>query len=292
MFAGSIPALITPFENGLFAESTFRKMISWHIEQGSKGLVPCGTTGESPTMDHPEHERVIEVCVDEAAGRVPVIAGTGSNSTNEAIGLTKAAEKAGADAALVVTPYYNKPSQEGMFQHFKAICDATDIPIFIYNIPGRSVVDMTVETITRCYNELENIVGIKDATGNLARVPLQRMSSGKDFIQLSGEDQTALAFNAHGGRGCISVTANIAPKLVAEFQDATLNGDYVRALEIQDKLTALHDVMFIEPSPGPVKYAAKLLGLCSDEMRLPLTPITKETEIKVKEAMATAGLLS
>lgn len=291
MLGGSIPALITPFENGLFAESTFRKMVSWQIEQGSKGLVPCGTTGESPTLDHPEHQRVIEVCIDEAAGRVPVIAGTGSNSTAEAIDLTRHAEKAGADAALIVTPYYNKPSQEGMFQHFKAICDVTDIPIIIYNIPGRSVVDMTVETMKRCYNELSNVIGVKDATGNLARVPLQRMACGKNFIQLSGEDQTALAFNAHGGHGCISVTANIAPKMIADFQDATLKGDFAKALEIQDKLTALHDVMFIEPSPGPVKYAAKLLGICSDEMRLPLTPITKATEIKVKDAMVKAGLL-
>lgn len=291
MFGGSIPALITPFENGLFAESTFRKMVSWQIEQGSKGLVPCGTTGESPTLDHPEHQRVIEVCIDEAAGRVPVIAGTGSNSTTEAINLTRHAEKAGADAALIVTPYYNKPSQEGMFQHFKAICDVTDIPIIIYNIPGRSVVDMTVDTMKRCFNELSNIVGVKDATGNLARVPLQRVACGNDFIQLSGEDQTALAFNAHGGHGCISVTANIAPKMLSDFQDATLNADFVKALEIQDKLTALHDVMFIEPSPGPVKYAAKLLGLCSDEMRLPMTPITEATEIKVKDAMVQAGLL-
>lgn len=291
MFGGSIPALITPFENGLFAESTFRKMVSWQIEQGSKGLVPCGTTGKSPTLDHPEHQRVIEVCIDEAEGRVPVIAGTGSNSTAEAIDLTRHAENAGADAALIVTPYYNKPSQEGMFQHFKAICDVTDIPIIIYNIPGRSVVDMTVDTMKRCFNELSNIVGVKDATGNLARVPLQRVACGNDFIQLSGEDQTALAFNAHGGHGCISVTANIAPKLLADFQTATLNGDFAKALEIQDKLTALHDVMFIEPSPGPVKYAAKLLGLCSDEMRLPMTPITEATEIKVKDAMVQARLL-
>lgn len=291
MFGGSIPALITPFENGLFAESTFRKMVSWQIEQGSKGLVPCGTTGESPTLNHPEHQRVIEVCIDEAAGRVPVIAGTGSNSTAEAIDLTRHAENAGADAALIVTPYYNKPTQEGMYQHFKAICNVTDIPIIIYNIPGRSVVDMTVDTMKRCFNELSNIVGVKDATGNLARVPLQRVACGNDFIQLSGEDQTALAFNAHGGHGCISVTANIAPKLLADFQAATLNGDFAKAVEIQDKLTALHDVMFIEPSPGPVKYAAKLLGLCSDEMRLPMTPITEATERKVKDAMVQAGLL-
>jgi 4-hydroxy-tetrahydrodipicolinate synthase len=266
-------------------------MVSWQIEQGSKGLVPCGTTGESPTMDHPEHQKVIEVCVDEARGRVPIIAGTGSNSTSEAIDLTRFAENAGANAALIVTPYYNKPSQIGMFQHFKAINDATDIPIIIYNIPGRSIVDMSVETMERCFRELNNVIGVKDATGNLARLPLQRMACGEGFIQLSGEDQTALAFNAHGGHGCISVTANIAPRLVADFQDASLNGDYVTALKIQDKLTALHDVMFIEPSPGPVKYAAELLGICSAEMRLPLTPITHATEIKVKAAMVQAGLL-
>ena len=292
MFGGSIPALITPFENGLFSESSFRKMVSWQIEQGSKGLVPCGTTGESPTMDHPEHQHVIEVCIDEANGRVPIIAGTGSNSTSEAIELTQFAEKAGADAALIVTPYYNKPSQEGMFQHFSAINDSTNIPIIIYNIPGRSVVDMTVETLARCFDELESVVGIKDATGNLARVPLQRAACGKNFIQLSGEDQTALAFNAHGGTGCISVTANIAPKMVSDFQAATLSGNYNKALEIQDLLTPLHDVMFIEPSPGPVKYAAELLGLCTAEMRLPLTPISDVTKEKVKAAMVYAGLLS
>lgn len=292
MFGGSIPALITPFESGLFAESTFRKMISWQIGQGSKGLVPCGTTGESPTMDHAEHQHVIEVCIDETNGRVPVIAGTGSNSTAEAIELTSFAEKAGANAALIVTPYYNKPSQEGLFQHFRAVNDATNIPIIIYNIPGRSVVDMTVETLARCYRELDNVVGVKDATGNLARVPLQRAACGQDFVQLSGEDQTALGFNAHGGVGCISVTANIAPKLVSDFQSATHDGNYKKALEIQDLLTPLHDVMFIEPSPGPVKYAAELLGLCSAEMRLPLTPITEETKEKVKAAMIFAGLLN
>ena len=274
-------------------------LLKVHFERWSRGRLNKDRRASSLAellanlqhWDHPEHQRVIEVCIDEAAGRVPVIAGTGSNSTAEAINLTRHAEKAGADAALIVTPYYNKPSQEGMFQHFKAICDVTDIPIIIYNIPGRSVVDMTVDTMKRCFNELSNVVGVKDATGNLARVPLQRVACGNDFIQLSGEDQTALAFNAHGGHGCISVTANIAPKLLADFQTATLNGDFAKALEIQDKLTALHDVMFIEPSPGPVKYAAKLLGLCSDEMRLPMTPITEATEIKVKDAMVQARLL-
>lgn len=291
MFGGSIPALITPFANREFDENTFRKFVNWQIEQGSSAVVPCGTTGESPTLDHEEHRRVTEACIDEVAGRVSVIAGCGSNSTREAIGLTKHAEEAGADAALIVTPYYNKPSQEGMFQHFKAINDTTNIPIIIYNIPGRSVVDMTVETMARCYHELENVVGVKDATGNLARVPLQRAACGEDFVQLSGEDQTALAFNAHGGVGCISVTANIAPKMVADFQAATLRGDIKTALAIEDKLCDLHDVMFIEPSPGPVKYAASLLGLCEPDMRLPLVPITDKTKEKVKKAMVKAGLL-
>ncbi len=292
MFSGSIPALITPFENRQFDEKTFRKFVNWQIEQGSTGVVPCGTTGESPTLTHEEHRTVTEVCIDEVSGRVPVLAGCGSNSTREAISLATHAEEAGADGALVVTPYYNKPSQEGMFQHFKAINDATGIPIIIYNIPGRSIVDMSVETMARCYSELNNVVGVKDATGNLARVPLQRMACGGDFIQLSGEDQTALGFNAHGGVGCISVSANVAPKLISDFQKASLSGDLKNALEIQDKLTALHDVMFIEPSPGPVKYAAELLGLCKSGMRLPLTPISEETKSKVKAAMITAGLIS
>ncbi|MEZ5757124.1 MAG: 4-hydroxy-tetrahydrodipicolinate synthase [Emcibacteraceae bacterium] len=291
MFGGSIPALITPFKNREFDEETYRKFVSWQIEQGSTGVVPCGTTGESPTLDHTEHRAVTEACIDEVAGRVPVLAGCGSNSTREAIGLTRHAKEAGADGALIVTPYYNKPNQEGMFQHFKAINDAVSLPIIIYNIPGRSVVDMSVETMARCYRELENVIGVKDATGNLARVPLQRAACGKGFIQLSGEDQTALAFNAHGGVGCISVTANIAPKLVSDFQKASLSGDHKKALELEDKLTALHDVMFIEPSPGPVKYAASLLGLCLPDMRLPLVPISDTTKAKVKAAMIGAGLL-
>lgn len=291
MFGGSIPALITPFKNREFDEKTFRKFISWQIDQGSTGVVPCGTTGETPTLDHDEHRAVTESCIDEVAGRVPVLAGCGSNSTREAIGLTKHAERAGANGALIVTPYYNKPSQEGMFEHFKAINNETNIPIIIYNIPGRSIVDMTPETMARCYHELENVVGVKDATGNLARVPLQRATCGAEFLQLSGEDQTALGFNAHGGVGCVSVTANIAPKLVSEFQKASLAGDLKKALEIEDVLSDLHDVMFIEPSPGPVKYAASLLGLCEPDMRLPLVPISQATKIKVKAAMIKAGLL-
>ena len=229
MFSGSIPALITPFENRQFDEKTFRKFVNWQIEQGSTGVVPCGTTGESPTLTHEEHRAVTEVCIDEVSGRVPVLAGCGSNSTREAISLARHAEEAGADGALVVTPYYNKPSQEGMFQHFKAINDAIGIPIIIYNIPGRSIVDMSVETMARCYKELDNVVGVKDATGNLARVSLQRMACSEDFIQLSGEDQTALGFNAHGGVGCISVSANVAPKLISDFQKASLSGDLNRA---------------------------------------------------------------
>lgn len=291
MFRGSITALITPFRDGTFDEDAFRHFVNWQIEQGTNGLVPCGTTGESPTLDHKEHRRVTEVCIEVAAGRVPVIAGCGSNSTNEAIGLLQHAKDAGADAGLVVTPYYNKPNQEGMFQHFKALNDAVDLPIIIYNIPPRSVVDMDVATMDRCFRELKNIVGVKDATGNLARIPLQRVASGTDFIQLSGEDQTALAFNAHGGHGCISVASNIAPKILSDFQNACQSGDFAKALEIQDCMTPLHDVLFVEPNPGPVKYAAELLGLCAADMRLPLVPITEETKAKVKAAMIHAGLL-
>ena len=291
MFGGSIPALITPFEDGKIAENTFQKFVNWQIEQGSNGVVPCGRTGESPTLSHDEHRKVTEICIDVVAGRVPVLAGCGSNSTSEAVDLSKHAQKAGASGVLVVTPYYNKPTQEGMFQHFKAVNDAINIPIIIYNIPGRSVVDLTVATMTRCYKELNNVIGVKDATGNLARVPLQRMDSGKDFIQLSGEDQTALGFNAHGGVGCISVTANVAPKLVSDFQKASLSGDYKEALRLQDKLTALHDAIFLEPSPGPVKYACELLGLCKSDMRLPLVPINEHTKDKIKLAMIKAGIL-
>src|SRR6476661_309493 len=252
-FQGSITALITPFKDGEVDAKAFQRLVEWQIDQGTHGLVPVGTTGESPTLTHEEHKQVIELCIEAASGRVPVIAGTGSNSTSEAIALTRFAKKAGADGALVVTPYYNKPTQEGLYLHFKAINDAADIPIVIYNIPGRSVVDMSVETMTRLA-KLPNVVGVKDATANMARVSQQRAALGAEFVQLSGEDATALGFMAHGGQGCISVTANIAPALCSEFQLACLGGNYKRALELQDQLMPLHDALFVESNPGPVKY--------------------------------------
>lgn len=291
MLGGSITALATPFSNGRFDDKAFRKLVNWQIEQGTHGLVPCGTTGESPTLDHDEHRRVTEICIRETAGRVPVIAGCGSNSTSEAIGLLVHAKAAGADAALIVMPYYNKPSQEGMFQHFKALNDAVDLPLVIYNIPGRSVVDMTVDTMARCFFELDNVIGVKDATGNIARVALQRVAMGERFIQLSGEDQTALGFNVHGGVGCISVASNLAPKLLSDFQNFCQDGDFVAALAIQDKVTALHHALFVEPNPGPVKYGLELLGICSAEMRLPLVAISEDTRMLVRAAMDKAGLL-
>lgn len=289
MFKGSIPALITPMRNGKVDEDAFRKLVDWQIKQGSHGVVPVGTTGESPTLSHEEHKRIIEICVEVAAGRVPVIAGTGSNNTAEAVDFTRHAKDVGADGALVVTPYYNKPSQEGLYQHFKAINDCADIPVIIYNIPGRSIVDMSVDTMARLF-ELPNIVGVKDATADLARVSKQRMAMGTDFIQLSGEDATALGFNAHGGRGCISVTANVAPALCAEFQEACLAGDYATALGIQDRLMPLHEALFVETSPSPVKYAASVLGLCSEETRLPMVPVSAVTKEKVNAALVHAGL--
>jgi len=258
-FRGSLTALVTPFKNGSLDEAAFRGLVSWQIEQGSHGLVPVGTTGESPTLSHAEHHRVVEMCIDEAKGRVPVIAGAGSNSTREAIDLAVHAEKAGADAVLVVTPYYNKPTQEGMYQHFKAVNDAIGIPIIIYNIPPRSVVDMSVETMTRLF-ELKNIAGVKDATANLARVSQQRHAMGPDFIQLSGEDMTALAYMAAGGHGCISVVANVAPKLCADLMSAVMQGDYAAGLKIQDRLTPLHDAVFKEPGLAGAKHGLKLLG--------------------------------
>ncbi len=291
MLRGSITALVTPFKNGQFDEKAFRNLVNWQIDQGTHGLVPCGTTGESPTLNHDEHRRVTEICIEEVAGRVPVIAGCGSNSTSEAISLLTHAKTAGADAALIAMPYYNKPSQEGLFRHYKALNDEVDLPLVIYNIPGRSVVDMSVDTMSRCYRELKNVIGVKDATGNVARVPLQRIAMGKDFIQLSGEDQTALGFNVHGGVGCISVTSNIAPKLISEFQNYCLAGDYKSALAIQDKLTDLHHALFIEPNPGPVKYALELIGICSAEMRLPMVGISDNAKVMVKAAMNKAGLL-
>ena len=291
-FRGSNPALITPFKNGAVDEKAFRKFVNWQIAEGSHGLVPVGTTGESPTLTPDEHKRVIEICIEEAKGRVPVIAGTGSNSTAEAIEYTEHAKKAGADAALVVVPYYNKPTQDGLYAHFAAIARAVDIPIIVYNVPGRTVANISVETLARLSTDFSNIVGTKDASADLTRPSRQRLASGTHFIQLSGEDGTALGFNAHGGVGCISVTANVAPRLCAEFQEATLAGDYTRALLLQDRLMPLHHAMFVETSPGPVKYAASLLGLCEPEARLPMVPVTDGTKKAVREAMIHAGLLN
>jgi 4-hydroxy-tetrahydrodipicolinate synthase len=288
---GSITALVTPFRNGHVDEDALRGHVNWQIENGTKGLVPVGTTGESPTLSHKEHERVVEVCVEEAKGRVPVIAGAGSNSTAEAVAFAKHAEKVGADAILVVTPYYNKPTQEGLYQHFKAINDACGLPILIYNIPGRSVIDMTVDTMARLY-ELKNIVGVKDATANVARVSLQRQAMGPDFIQLSGEDATALGFMAHGGHGCISVTSNVAPALCSEMQEACLAGDYAAALKVQDRLMPLHTALFVETNPSPVKYALSVLGRMSDEVRLPMIPVSEGTKATVRSAMVHAGLIN
>ena len=294
MFKGSIVALITPFRNNKLDEECYISLIHHHIKNDTSGLVPAGTTGESPTLSHEEHERVIELCVKESKGKIPVIAGTGSNSTDEAITLTKYAEKIGADAALVVTPYYNKPTQEGLYQHFKSINDNCSIPLIIYNIPPRSVVDMSVDTMARLF-ELKNIIGVKDATGDLDRVDQQKKKMGPDFIQLSGEDATALEFNMRGGVGCISVTANIASRLCSEFQEASLSKNnsnlLAKAKEINDKLMPLHKSLFIESSPSPVKYAASLLNLSSDEVRLPLVKITEETKNTVRSAMVHANLI-
>ena len=294
MFKGSIVALITPFKNNKLDEDCYISLIHHHLKNGTSGLVPAGTTGESPTLNHKEHERVIELCVKESKGKIPVIAGTGSNSTEEAISLTKYAEKINANAALIVTPYYNKPTQEGLYQHFKAINDNCSIPIIIYNIPPRSVVDMSVDTMSRLF-ELKNIVGVKDATADLNRVDLQRKKMGPDFIQLSGEDATALDFNLRGGVGCISVTANVAPKLCAEFQEASTSKNnsnlLSKAKEINEKLMPLHKSLFIESSPSPVKYAASILGLASDEVRLPLVKINEETKKSVKSALSHADLI-
>ena len=291
MFKGSITALITPFRGGKVDEKAFASLIDWQIGQGTNGLVPCGTTGESPTLSHEEHMRVVELCVESAKGRVPVIAGTGSNSTDEAIMLTRHAKEAGASAALVVTPYYNKPTQEGLFRHFKAIHDAVDLPILIYNIPGRSVVDMTVATMARLA-ELKNIVGVKDATSDLVRPLRTRLAIKKEFCQLSGEDATVVPFLAQGGVGCISVTANIAPKLCADLHKAWAKGDMKTVHALNDKLLPVHDAMFIETNPAPVKYAASLLGLCTGELRLPLVEVTEASKTKIKAAITEAGLLS
>jgi 4-hydroxy-tetrahydrodipicolinate synthase len=289
-FQGSITALITPFKDGKVDASAYKKFVEWQIDQGTHGLVPCGTTGESPTLSHDEHKQVVELCIEAAAGRVPVIAGTGSNSTAEAVELTRHAKAAGADGVLVVTPYYNKPTQEGLYLHFKAVNDCADVPVLIYNIPGRSVVDMTVDTMARLF-KLKNIVGVKDATANLARVSQQRAALGNDFIQLSGEDATALGFMAHGGQGCISVTANIAPSLCAEFQLACLAGNFRLALQLQDRLMPLHEALFVESNPGPVKYAASKLGLCNADTRLPLAPLASASKQKVDAALNAVGLV-
>ena len=294
MFKGSIVALITPFKDSNLDEEAFISIIHYHLKNGTNGLVPGGTTGESPTITHDEHKKIILISVKESNGKIPVIAGTGSNSTEEAISLTKFAEKAGADAALVVTPYYNKPTQEGLYHHYKAINDNCGIPIIIYNIPPRSVVDMSVDTMARLF-ELKNIIGVKDATANLDRVTQQKNKMGDKFVQLSGEDGTALEFNLRGGNGCISVTANIAPKLCSEFQEASLaknNNNFIsKAKQINEKLLPLHNSLFIESNPSPVKYGASLLGLCSEEVRLPLVKTTAPTKKIVKSAMSKAGLL-
>ena len=293
MFKGSIVALITPFKNSKLDEDCYISLIHYHLKNGTSGLVPAGTTGESPTLNHKEHERVIELCVKESKGKIPVIAGTGSNSTDEAISLTKFAEKSGADAALVVTPYYNKPTQEGLYQHYKALNDNCGIPILIYNIPGRSVVDMSVDTMSRLF-ELKNIVGVKDATGDLNRVDQQKEKMGNEFIQLTGEDGNALEFNKRGGVGCISVTANVAPKLCSDmqkFSKSNSNNEIQEAERIDQKLQPLHKSLFIESNPSPVKYAAKLLNLCDDEVRLPLVRITKNTQEEVKKALISAKLI-
>lgn len=291
MFRGSIVALITPFRDGKVDERAFMDFVDWQIREGTHGLVPVGTTGESPTLSHDEHRRVIGMTVEVAKGRVPVIAGTGSNSTEEAIGLTRFAKQAGADAALVVTPYYNKPTQEGLYQHYKAIHDAAELPIIIYNIPGRSVVDMSVATMARLA-KLPNIVGVKDATADLVRPLRTRVEIGLDFCQLSGEDATATAFLAQGGVGCISVTANVAPRLCAAMQDAWTRGDIAEMARIRDLLMPLHHVLFLETSPTPVKYAASLLGKCLPDVRLPLVPLGEATRDAVREAMGKVGLLS
>jgi 4-hydroxy-tetrahydrodipicolinate synthase len=290
-FRGSFTALVTPFKNGGVDEQAFRGLVAWQISEGVNGLVPVGTTGESPTLSHEEHKLVVEWCIAEARGRVPVIAGAGSNSTREAVELAQHAEQAGADAVLVVTPYYNKPTQEGLYQHFKAINDAVGIPIIIYNIPARSVIDMSVDTMKRLHG-LDNIAGVKDATANMVRVSQQRAALGPDFNQLSGEDATALGFMAHGGHGCISVTANVAPRLCAEFQGACMRGDYGAALKLQDKLMPLHQNLFIETNPAPAKYALSVLGKCADTVRLPLVELSDRSKAAVREAMMHAGLIN
>lgn len=293
MLRGSMTALVTPFQaDGGFDEKAFRAFVEWQLAEGTKGLVPVGTTGELPTLSHEEHRQVVKACVEVAKGRVPVIAGAGSNNTAEAIGLVEHAEKVGADAVLVVTPYYNRPTQRGLYEHFAAVARSTKLPIIIYNIPPRSVVDMTPETMGRLVHDFSNIVGVKDATGKVERVSEQRLTCGKDFIQLSGEDASALGFNAHGGVGCISVTSNVAPRLCAEFQEATLNGDKERALDLQDRLMPLHKAIFLEPGVSGAKYALSRLGKVENVLRSPLMTIEQSTAERIDAAMKHAGLIN
>ena len=290
MFQGIYTALITPFSNGKIDEKAFQSFVEWQISEGVHGLVPCGTTGESPTLSHEEHNRVVAMCIEVAKGRVPVMAGTGSNSTEEAIMMTRHAKKAGADGALIVAPYYNKPTQEGIYQHYKAIHDAVEIPIVIYNIPGRSTINITDDTLARL-SALPNIVGVKDATGDLARPYTLRAIQKKKLALLSGEDMTAVAFNASGGQGCISVTSNIMPKRCAEVQEACLSGDYAKALKLHDTLVALHNVMFCETSPAPVKFAASLLGKCKPDVRLPLVQVSDINQNQITQLLKNLHLL-
>ena len=293
MFKGSNVALITPFKNNSLDEEAYIKLIHFHMDNGTSGLVPAGTTGESPTLNHDEHQRVIDLCINESNGKIPVIAGTGSNSTEEAISLTSHAEKAGANGALIVTPYYNKPTQEGLYQHYKAINDKCGIPIIIYNIPGRSVIDMSVDTIARLF-ELKNIVGVKDATGDLDRVDQQLSKMGKEFIQMTGNDENAFEFNKRGGVGAISVTANIAPKLCSDFQKLSVSkneNDLIEAKKLDNILQPVHDAMFVESNPSPVKFGAKLMNLCDDEVRLPLVKVTDGAKTIIKKALESAKLI-
>lgn len=293
MFSGSLTALVTPFtKDGAFDEKAFRAFVKWQIEEGTNGFVPVGTTGESPTLSHDEHHAVVEACIDVAKGRVPVVAGAGSNNTAEAISLARHAEKAGADAVLVVTPYYNKPTQRGLYAHFAAVAKATQLPIIIYNIPPRSVIDMMPETMGQLANDFKNIVGVKDATGKIERVSEQRLTCGPDFIQLSGEDASALGFNAHGGIGCISVSSNVAPRLCAEFQAATLANDKAKSLEIQDRLMPLHKAIFIEAGVSGSKYALAKLGMMGATVRSPLVEVEESTAARIDAALRSVGLMN
>lgn len=293
MFKGSYTALVTPFtENGQVDEKAFRDFIDWQIDEGSDGLVPVGTTGESPTLTHDEHKNIVKICIEQARGRVPVIAGAGSNNTSEAVDFAVSAQKQGADAVLVVTPYYNKPNQRGMKLHFSSVAEAIDIGVFIYNIPGRSIVDMSVNTMRELYEKHDNIIGVKDATAKVERVSEQRLAMGNDFIQFSGEDATALGFNAHGGTGCISVTSNVAPRLCSDLQKACNEGRYLEARDIQDRLMPLHRALFIEPNPGGAKYALSVLGKIENVQRSPLVRIEQNTQSAIRDAMVHAGLIN